>query len=94
MSEPRFEEERPVDDEGRYEDDLGDDEQESEIEATERYIEDPPDDLVIEESADGPIGIREYMRGETREGEDEDARDDLPAEEAALEVEDRQTRRW
>ena len=33
-------------------DDMGDDEQESEVQAYQRYLDDPPDDLIISEDAD------------------------------------------
>lgn len=41
-----------IDDRGYGPDDMGDDEQETEVEEYERYIEDPPDDLQITEDAD------------------------------------------
>ena len=40
------------DDRGFGPDDMGDDEQETTVEEYERYIEDPPDDLVIAEDND------------------------------------------
>ncbi|TDD82592.1 hypothetical protein E1293_16285 [Actinomadura darangshiensis] len=54
-------------------DDMGDDEQEEEIALTEQYVQDPPEDLVIEEteeSADG-VGITDYEKQTARRGEDE-----------------------
>jgi hypothetical protein len=41
-----------TDDRGYGPDDMGDDEQEFEVEEVERYIEDPPDDLEITEDDD------------------------------------------
>ncbi|MBT2213811.1 MULTISPECIES: hypothetical protein [Actinomadura] len=68
-------------------DDMGDDEQAEEIALTEQYVEDPPDDHVIEEpeeSEDG-VGITDYERRMTREGEDEPWPDaDGPAESDAV----------
>ncbi|MQY03985.1 hypothetical protein [Actinomadura macrotermitis] len=90
MSEPRSDEERR-DAEGRYEEELGDDEQVWEIEEAEKYVEDPPDNLIIREPKDGPIGIAEYMRAETRTGDP--APDDRPAEEDAVTVRERGERR-
>lgn len=71
--------------------DMGDDEQEDEILQYERYIEDPPANLVIREPDDQEIcGISAAVRREwsRREQVHEDAVEDPRcAEEAALEVE-------
>jgi hypothetical protein len=69
-------------------DDMGDDEQEDEIREYERYIEDPPRDLRIENREDETgEGINDELRQEwTRR--DRDADDDRPAEVAAMEIED------
>ncbi|MEV4255139.1 hypothetical protein AB0J52_18455 [Spirillospora sp. NPDC049652] len=74
----------------RYETEMGDDEQEYTTRSTERYIEDPPADLVIEgdpEPDDGRLGIvrenaEEYRRGDRRREETE--WDDRPAEVTAV----------
>jgi hypothetical protein len=74
--------------------DLGDDEQADEIREYQRYITDPPDDLVIRyhESDDtGRLGItgeldQEWTR--RRHRDEERAGDDRPAEVAAMEVVD------
>ncbi|URN00003.1 hypothetical protein LUW76_39960 [Actinomadura madurae] len=68
-------------------DDMGDDEQEEEIALTEQYVEDPPEDHVIEEpeeSRDG-VGIGDYERQSARRGEDERWPDpNVPAERDAV----------
>ncbi|WP_199486704.1 hypothetical protein [Actinomadura logoneensis] len=72
----------------RYESEMGDDEQEYTTRSTERYIEDPPADLVIEEdSEEGRLGIvrenaEEYRRGDRRR--EDAAWDDRPAEVTAV----------
>lgn len=74
----------------RYEAEMGDDEQEYTTRSTERYIEDPPDDLVIEDDTgpdDGRLGIvretrEEYRRGDRRR--EDAAWDDRPAEVTAI----------
>jgi hypothetical protein len=68
-------------------DDMGDDEQAEEIALTEQYVEDPPEDHVIEEheeSRDG-IGIGDYERRTARRGEREPWPDPVtPAEDDAV----------
>ncbi|MCP2336834.1 hypothetical protein [Actinomadura rupiterrae] len=69
---------------------MGDDEQEYTTRATERYIEDPPAELVFQDDPDpteGRIGIfresgMQYRRGDRRREEDE--WDDRPAEVTAV----------
>ncbi|OLT31498.1 hypothetical protein BJF79_37005 [Actinomadura sp. CNU-125] len=68
-------------------DDMGDDEQAEEIALTERYIQDPPEDLVIEEPEQNPDGLSSaaYDEQAAREGEDERWPDrDGPAESDAV----------
>lgn len=71
--------------------DMGDDEQEDEILLYERYIEDPPSNLVIREPDDQePPGISSALQREwTRRGQlhEEYEEDERCAEEAAVEVE-------
>ncbi|WP_131743220.1 hypothetical protein [Actinomadura roseirufa] len=54
-------------------DDMGDDEQAEEIALTEQYVQDPPEEHVIEEPEDDPdgVGIGDYERQEAREGDQE-----------------------
>ncbi|MEV6767428.1 hypothetical protein AB0N05_02235 [Nocardia sp. NPDC051030] len=74
--------------------DLGDDDQADEVREYERYISDPPDDLVIrnrENDDDGRLGIDAELDQEwtRRRGRDErKAEDDRPAELAAMEIVD------
>ncbi|MDL4771502.1 MULTISPECIES: hypothetical protein [Thermomonosporaceae] len=49
-------------------DDMGDDDQAEEVALTEEYVEDPPDDLVIDDPDAGEIGISEYERRRSRKG--------------------------
>ncbi|MFI6367114.1 hypothetical protein ACIBG0_30680 [Nocardia sp. NPDC050630] len=74
--------------------DMGDDDQEDEIRAYRRNVEDPPDDLRIryrENDDDGRLGIGEELeqewtpRGQKSELAEEDER---PAEVAAIEIVD------
>jgi hypothetical protein len=68
-------------------DDMGDDEQASEIREYETYITDPPEDLVIAETdEEGSIGISEWAREEMslRDRPPED--DERSAEEAAMKI--------
>ncbi|WP_327149682.1 hypothetical protein [Nocardia sp. NBC_01329] len=71
--------------------DMGDDEQEDEVRAYERYIEDPPSDLRIrnrEGDDDGRLGIAEELRLEPdRRDRAAAADDDRPAEAAAIHIE-------
>ena len=66
---------------------MGDDEQETDTAMYERYIEDPPEDLVIEpDDDDGEIGIAEWLPMEERRGDkrrEAAEADGRPAEEAA-----------
>ena len=74
--------------------DLGDDDQSEDIREYERYINDPPDDLVIrdyENDDTGSLGIsRELQQEQTRRTRrlEELADDDRSAEAAAVEVHD------
>ena len=78
---------------GHGPDNMGDDEQETELAEYEHYIEDPPDDLVIAEDDDDDAEAAtdwaalhpRQMRAE--EAEDEEP-DDEGAEDAALHVTD------
>ncbi|MEV0364267.1 hypothetical protein ACIBEK_29460 [Nocardia fusca] len=70
--------------------DMGDDDQEYEVRAYERYIEDPPADLRIrnrEGDDDGRLGIAEELRQEPdrRDRADDDNR---PAEAAAIHIDE------
>ncbi|MFI2234130.1 hypothetical protein [Nocardia testacea] len=70
--------------------DMGDDDQEDEVRAYERYIEDPPADLRIrnwESDDDGRLGIADELRQEPdrRDRADDDTR---PAEAAAIHIEE------
>jgi hypothetical protein len=73
----------------RLDDDMGDDEQASEISEYEMYIGDPPEDLVItDDDEKGSIGISEWAREEAparRRRVDDDER---PAEESAMRIEE------
>ena len=71
---------------GRGPDDMGDDEQETEVAEWEQYIEDPPDDLVIAEDNDDDAEeamdwADRHPRQVAEAGADED---DRPAEESAI----------
>ncbi|NNH70066.1 hypothetical protein HLB23_09370 [Nocardia uniformis] len=74
--------------------DLGDDDQADEVREYERYIADPPDDLVItnrENDDTGRLGIeRELAQEQTRRRQRAEHRsdDDRPAEVAAVEIVD------
>ncbi|SUA73326.1 Uncharacterised protein [Nocardia otitidiscaviarum] len=74
--------------------DLGDDDQADEVREYERYISDPPEDLIIrnrENDDHGRLGIESELDQEwTRRRRREEARaeDDRPAEVAALEIVD------
>ncbi|GLZ81179.1 hypothetical protein Afil01_59860 [Actinorhabdospora filicis] len=75
---------------GRGPDDMGDDEQETDTSEWERFIEDPPEDMVIRAEPDGgEIGITEWMPMETRPGDarrEAEEADPRSAEEAAEHV--------
>ncbi|WP_433477971.1 hypothetical protein ACQPZP_13580 [Spirillospora sp. CA-142024] len=68
-------------------DDMGDDEQEEQVALTEQYVQDPPEDHVIEEpeeSRDG-VGITDYEGRTARRGEEEPWPDSAtPAENDAV----------
>ncbi|GGV03321.1 hypothetical protein GCM10010182_21590 [Actinomadura cremea] len=68
-------------------DDMGDDEQAEEIALTEQYVQDPPEEYVIEEpdqDRDG-LTVAEYDEQAARDGEDERWPDrDGPAESDAV----------
>ena len=69
---------------------MGDDDQEDEVRAYERYIEDPPADLRIrnrEGDDDGRLGIAEELQLEPDRRDQVDD-DDRPAEDAAIHIED------
>lgn len=74
--------------------DMGDDDQADEVREYERYISDPPDDLIItnrENEDTGRLGIeRELDQEQTRRRQRAQQRsdDDRPAEVAALEIVD------
>ncbi|MCW2884475.1 MAG: hypothetical protein QOE54_5765 [Streptosporangiaceae bacterium] len=71
----------------RVDEDMGDDEQASEISQYETYIADPPDDLVITETDEqGSIGISEWAREEASSRERPAEDDERPAEESAMKV--------
>ncbi|MGW0181895.1 hypothetical protein [Nocardia sp. NPDC003345] len=70
--------------------DMGDDEQEDEVRAYERYIEDPPADLRIryrENDDDGRLGITDELAQEQGRRHRPDS-DDRPAEAAAIHIEE------
>jgi hypothetical protein len=68
-------------------DDMGDDEQASEIREYETYIADPPEDLVITEAdEEGSIGISEWAREEASPRERLREDDERPAEESAMKI--------
>ncbi|MFI6868394.1 hypothetical protein [Nocardia sp. NPDC050406] len=74
--------------------DMGDDDQADEVREYERYIADPPDDLVItnrENDDTGRLGIESELDQEwtrRRRRAEHRAEDDRPAEVAALEIVD------
>jgi hypothetical protein len=77
-------------------DDMGDDEQETEVAEYEQYIEDPPDDLLITEDDDNdaeeatdwaarhPRAVEHDEEPRAAELDDEPTEEDEPAENAAL----------
>ncbi|MEO5875003.1 MAG: hypothetical protein ABIS86_22890 [Streptosporangiaceae bacterium] len=67
-------------------DDMGDDEQETETGEYERYIGNPPNDLVIEEQEGHEVGISEWTAEETRRGEPEEDEPGQSPENAALHI--------
>jgi hypothetical protein len=71
---------------GHGPDDLGDDEQETEVAEYEQYIEDPPDDgLVIEEDNDDDAeAAADWAAAHPRAARTEPAPDDESAEQAAI----------
>ncbi|MGV9412689.1 hypothetical protein ACWDOP_22500 [Nocardia sp. NPDC003693] len=74
--------------------DLGDDDQADEVREYERYIADPPDDLIIrnrENDDTGRLGIEAELDQEwtrRRQREENRSEDDRPAEVAAMEIVD------
>ncbi len=70
---------------GHGPDDMGDDEQETEVAEYEYYLEDPPDDLIISEDDDNDAGeaadSASRPPGSTREGTEPD---DESAERSAM----------
>jgi hypothetical protein len=71
----------------RVDEDMGDDEQASMISQYESYIEDPPEDFVIEEDDDqGTIGISEWAREEASARDRPVVDDDRSAEESAMKI--------
>jgi hypothetical protein len=69
---------------------MGDDDQEDEVRAYARYIEDPPADLRIhnwEGDDDGRLGIADELRQEP-DRRDRAADDNRPAEAAAIHIEE------
>ena len=71
---------------GRGPDDMGDDEQETELAEYQQYIEDPPEDLVIAEDADDDAEkdvdwAETHPRQVAKDGEEAD---DRPAESSAI----------
>jgi hypothetical protein len=83
---------------GHGPDNMGDDEQETEVAEYEQYIEDPPDDLLIAEDDDEDAGeaadwAARHPRAVERDDDeepraaeldDEPTREDEPAEQAAM----------
>ncbi|MGI5223147.1 hypothetical protein [Nocardia sp. CA-290969] len=70
--------------------DMGDDDQEDEVRAYERTIEDPPDDLRIrnrEGADDGRLGIAESLEQDP-DRRDRGGEDNRPAEAATIHIED------
>jgi hypothetical protein len=70
-------------------DDMGDDEQETDVAGYEQYIADPPDDLVIAEDDDNDATEAEDWSAThpgtvAREQRAEEEPDDQPAEQAAI----------
>jgi hypothetical protein len=71
----------------RVDDDMGDDEQASEITEYATYISDPPEDLVITETDEtGSIGISEWAREEASSRRRPPEDDERPAEESAMRI--------
>jgi len=69
---------------GRGPDDMGDDEQESEVAEWKQYIEDPPANLVIaEDNDDDAAQAMDWADRHPRQVAEPDE-DDTPAEEAAI----------
>ncbi|MCD0450350.1 hypothetical protein LO762_14275 [Actinocorallia sp. API 0066] len=68
--------------------DMGDDDQQFEIDLLRAYEEDPPRDRVITDEDRGEIGITEWLREEARRADPPP--DDRPAEEAAVHIERRE----
>lgn len=56
-------------------DDMGDDDQETEMELIEQYVDDPPEDMEISSSDEGEVGINAYVKMERKPGETDDSLD-------------------
>jgi hypothetical protein len=70
---------------GHEPDDMGDDEQESEVSEYEYYLEDPPDDLVIAEDGDDDAeAAADWAARHPRAATAPDVPDDVSAEESAM----------
>ncbi len=71
---------------GHGPDDMGDDEQETDVAAYEQYIEDPPDDMVIAEDddADAEQATDWAARHPAAADDDDTGTSDTPAEESAI----------
>jgi hypothetical protein len=66
-------------------DDMGDDEQETEVAEYEQYIEDPPDDLLIaEDNDDDAEEAVDWAARHPRAADASDEETALPAEESAM----------
>ncbi|MCW2941884.1 MAG: hypothetical protein JWN00_4869 [Actinomycetia bacterium] len=74
----------------RASDEMWDDEQAGEVSLYEKYIEDPPDDLVIaEDEEQGSIGITEWTAQEASSRKDRLPEVSEPAEQAAIHLTDK-----
>lgn len=70
---------------GHGPDDLGDDEQETEVAEYEQYIEDPPEDYVIEEDDDNDAAAAEdWSATHPGQAAAEPVPDDVAAEDSAI----------
>ena len=70
---------------GRGPDDMGDDEQETEVSEYKQYIEDPPDDLLISEDDDSDAEQAEdWAARHPRDATRQEVPDDEAAEDAAI----------
>jgi len=70
---------------GHGPDDLGDDEQETQVAEYEQFIEDPPEDYVISEDDDNDAEAAEdWAAAHPKQSAAEPVPDDVPAEDAAI----------